>query len=225
MRTTIYLGLLILAVVAFTAFPGIDLAVTRVFYRSHLGFFLYTIPVIRFVHDAVPPLTVALSIFLVLATGWSAWTRRAVLGLSWRKLAYLLMVLAVGPGLLVNVVFKEHWGRARPSQVVEFGGTKTFSPALAISDQCHGNCSFVSGHAAMGFYPVALAFVIGRRRRVLATAGGILLGGAVGAVRIMEGGHFLSDVVFSGLVVYGCSWGLARVMLAGRDPTDSLGRA
>jgi lipid A 4'-phosphatase len=110
-------------------------------------------------------------------------------------------VAVTGPMLLVNGVFKDHWGRARPSQVVEFGGTQQFTRAALPADQCPKNCSFVSGHASVGFYFLALAFVW-PRRRALWLAAGTALGLGVGLVRIVQGGHFLSDVLFAGIVVY-----------------------
>lgn len=115
-------------------------------------------------------------------------------------------------GLLLNTVLRDHWGRARPSHIVAFSGRKTFTPALFISDQCDRNCSFVCGHAAMAFTPMALAFVLRRRQRRLALAVGLGFGGLVGVVRIIEGGHVLSDVLFAGLLVYGVAWGLAAVL-------------
>ena len=39
---------------------------------------------------------------------------------------FLVILLALGPGLLVNAVFKEYWGRPRPREVVQFGGKKEF---------------------------------------------------------------------------------------------------
>lgn len=221
----VYFGILAIAAIVFTGFPQIDPAITALFYKPQTGFYLYPNPLIRLVHDGIPPLTVVIAVSLVLAMAWSTWKRQAVCGLTSRRLAYLLMVLAVGPGLMVNTVFKDHWGRARPSQTIEFGGVKVFTPALIPSDQCSRNCSFVSGHAAVGFYPVALAFIVARRRRVLVTAMGLLSGIGVGIVRIIEGGHFLSDVIFSGLVVYGCAWALAHLMLKGQSAADVEGRA
>lgn len=120
-------------------------------------------------------------------------------------------------------MLKDNWGRARPSHTVEFGGKKTFTPALIISNQCDHNCSFVCGHAAMAFTPVALAFVLRpRRQRRWALAAGLGFGGLVGVVRIIEGGHFLSDVLFAGLLVYGVSWGLAVILLPRSSTLRSL---
>ncbi|MFZ5466979.1 MAG: phosphatase PAP2 family protein [Pseudomonadota bacterium] len=121
--------------------------------------------------------------------------------------AFLLLSLLLGPGLMVNGVLKEHWGRARPHQVVDFGGQKPFTPALQPADNCASNCSFVSGHSAIGFWWLALglAWPAWRWRALLL---GVGLGGMLGLARIMQGGHFTSDVVFSFLVV----WGTAELL-------------
>ena len=43
--------------------------------------------------------------------------------LAWRRPAlFLVLVAALGPGLLINVVFKDHYGRPRPREVQELGG-------------------------------------------------------------------------------------------------------
>lgn len=213
-RPFVFFGFLVAVGAVFTIFPQLDQSVSGLFYRSGGGFFLYDNPVIRVIHDAVPPLAVGSGIVLVTALAWTRWTGRNVAGLSWRAAAYLLAVLIVAPGLLANTVLKDNWGRARPSQTIEFGGKKAFTPALRISDQCDHNCSFVCGHAAMAFTPMALAFVLrSRRQRRWALAGGLGFGGLVGMVRIIEGGHFLSDVLFAGLLIYGVSWGLAALVL------------
>lgn len=122
----------------------------------------------------------------------------------------ICLSLVLGPALTVNAVLKTHWDRARPSTIVEFGGTQRFTSAWIISDQCHHNCSFTSGHAAAGFAPVVGHFISRRKGWLI---GGVLLGAGIGLTRIMVGAHFLSDVVFSFFVVYLAaglvSWGLA----------------
>ena len=126
-----------------------------------------------------------------------------------KKAIYLLIAMLLGPGLAVNSGFKEHWGRARPHQIQEFGGTQAYSPPLTPSNQCEGNCSFVSGHAAMGFFAVSIFFITGRRRWILM---GLATGAAVGLARMVQGDHFLSDVVFAFWTVWFVSWALAALM-------------
>jgi lipid A 4'-phosphatase len=114
---------------------------------------------------------------------------------------FLFIAAIIGPGIVVNSVFKENFGRARPAQITVFKGAKEFTPAFKITDQCEKNCSFSSGHAAMAFFFSALAYVFGMAYFNMIYASGLLFGSAVGLSRIMMGGHFLSDVIVSAFLV------------------------
>lgn len=129
---------------------------------------------------------------------------------------YLVLTLAVGAGLIVHAALKDHWGRPRPKQVIEFGGEQPFRPFYSPNffNQPEPSKSFPCGHCSMGFYFFALVF-IGRRtkKQWLTTTGWILafgLGGLLSYMRIAMGGHFLSDVYFSTLIMwltaYGMDW-------------------
>lgn len=210
-----HLDLLLLALLGglLVAFPVIDLIVTGWFYNPFDGFWLKTHALVRFVYDLVPWVSRTIILYLVVFL-LVAWTfRRSHHWFAARRRAalFLLLVAVIGPMLLVNSVFKDQWGRARPSQVAEFGGDKQFTRAALPTDQCEKNCSFVSGHASVGFYFLAFAFIWPRRRRLwlgVGTAAGL----GVGLVRIVQGGHFLSDVIFAGIVVYLTARVLAAVM-------------
>jgi len=200
-----HLDLLLLAAIGtlLAAFPQIDLAIASLFYDPSDGFYLREHPLVRLVFHGVPWITrtVVVSLVLFLLAAWTIWRRRAFFSRQRRTALYLLLVMIVGPGLLVNALFKDQWGRARPSQIVEFGGTKLFTRAAIPTDQCAKNCSFVSGHASVGFFFLAFAFVW-PRRRTLWLVTGTTLGLGIGLVRMMQGGHFFSDVIFCGIVVY-----------------------
>jgi lipid A 4'-phosphatase len=174
----------------------------------------------------VHPLAALLVVGLLCLLVYNLVRRRSVGPFDARAILFVLAVLAVGPGLVVNVVFKDHWGRARPRDVVHFGGTRTFTPAFVISDQCDRNCSFVSGHASLPFAFVALGYFL-RRRRWAVYAAAAAFGGAVGLGRIVQGAHFLSDVVFSGIFVFLVAYLLAhyvfRLPAAGTIPTGRRG--
>jgi lipid A 4'-phosphatase len=116
-----------------------------------------------------------------------------------RQVIVLLIALLLGPGLVVNQLFKENWGRARPHEVTQFGGTQRYTSPLEISDQCQGNCSFVSGHASGAFFILTLSWIFGYRRWFWI---GLGVGSIVGLGRILQGGHFFSDVIFSFWAVY-----------------------
>jgi lipid A 4'-phosphatase len=140
--------------------------------------------------------------------------------LSIRAIIFLLATLAVGPGLVVNAVFKDHWGRARPRDVAEYGGTREFTPAFVVSDECDANCSFVSGHASIPFAFAALGLVWRRRRRLI-YGGAAVFGGLVGLGRIAQGAHFLSDVIFSGILVFAVAYLLARYVFRLAGPSGA----
>lgn len=222
-------GLLILV-------PAIDLTVSGWFYRPGAGFFLADWPPFRLAHVGARYLVAAIIVACLAALVAALMRRRPFFGLDARAAIYLLLALAIGPGLVVNAMFKDHWGRARPVHVVQFGGDEHFTPPFVPSDQCTTrNCSFPAGDPAVGFYFLAAAFLIpGRPRRRLAIAGALALGAFFGLVRIAQGGHFLSDVAMSGFLVAAISWslweslivrdGLAALWRNLRDPPPALKR-
>lgn len=197
-------GLLSFAALAvlLLAFPEIDLYVSGLFYRQEEGFYLADTVWAQAVYEGTHWYGMAvISLLLgVLLLGSLSWFPR--LRSKRAAAAFLLLAIAAGPGLMVNSVFKDHWDRARPSQVDVFGGTAQFTPPLLMTDQCEQNCSFVSGHASSGFILLAMGYLGARRHRRHWLAAGIVAGGAVGFVRIVQGGHFFSDVLFSFFTVW-----------------------
>ncbi|TPV58555.1 phosphatase PAP2 family protein [Aestuariibacter sp. GS-14] len=150
-----------------------------------------------------------LLILLVLA-GLLLWLRRRKTETARlrHKTIFLLLALILGPGLVVNLGLKDNsFGRPRPVQITEFNGLQDFAPVMTWSGQCHHNCSFVSGHAALGFVFMSLYWVTRKRRWFVF---GVLTGIAVGLVRMMQGGHFFSDIVFAFWAVYFTSLLLAK---------------
>jgi lipid A 4'-phosphatase len=199
----VYLALVAAAVALFLLFPGIDLAVSRLFYEPGRGFVLAHWPPAVFVSDLVPWIGRGIAALIIAAAAWLFLLERPLWRFDRRALVFLAAAMVVGPGLLVNTLLKDHWGRARPAQVVTFGGLHHFTPAPLPAAECTTNCSFASGHAALGFALVAFAFLLPPgtpRRRAFVMA--FAFGAIVGLDRVAEGRHFLSDVVFAGLLVY-----------------------
>jgi membrane-associated PAP2 superfamily phosphatase len=117
---------------------------------------------------------------------------------------FMVVYFALGPGLIVNTIFKDHWGRPRPAEIVQFGGTETFRPFWLPGNPGQGR-SFPSGHAAVGFFIMAPFFILRRKapgwaKRALAA--GIFYGALMGLGRMIQGGHFLTDVIWAGCLVY-----------------------
>jgi len=126
----------------------------------------------------------------------------------WQKEGlFLALLLLVGPGLLVNVCFKDCWGRPRPCETAVFGGVRPFVPP-GVPGPTEGR-SFPSGHASMGFLLMGPAFFLYRRNRLVAfwfLLLGITAGTSIGLARIVQGGHYASDVLWSAGMVYMSGW-------------------
>lgn len=192
--------------VLFSVYPGLDLAVSQAFYRSEQGFVGDHDPLIQAIYKGVPLMSRAVIIGLFIAMFAYAFQRCETGRRRRIQVGYLLAALALGPGLVIDVALKDYWGRARPAKVAEFGGSKTFTPALKPTDQCDTNCSFVSGHASAGFFVVSLGFLGGAAARRRWTLIGLGAGALFGFGRITQGGHFLSDIVFSFYATWFSAW-------------------
>ncbi len=134
---------------------------------------------------------------------------------AWRNpCLFLVLLYLIGPGLLVNVVFKDHWGRARPVETTLFGGNQPFTHPWQKRPSSD-NKSFPSGHAAVAFYMIGPYFVLRQRKNTAARLWLIMGNGygvAVSAARIVQGGHFFSDTLWSCGIVYMTATILAGLM-------------
>lgn len=195
----ILIGLGVAYAVFFLTRPETDLNLHRYLWNPEQGFYLKQALWVQLLYDIPPIITRVVAIGGVLFILFYKKLQTRV-RFTRAHAVFLLMCLALGPGLVVNTIFKDNWGRARPSQVVELGGTKQFTPPLVMSNQCEKNCSFVSGHASVGFFIAAFALLAGAKRtRVLIYSGAVVLGLLVGLSRMAMGGHFFSDVIYSGI--------------------------
>ena len=120
-----------------------------------------------------------------------------------RPALYLLLAIALGPGLVVNLVFKDHWGRPRPAQISEFGGPHSYIPPLQMGHT--GEKSFTCGHCSVGFAFFALYF-LARKRKAFYLALTLIFGLTLGLTRMSAGGHFLSDILWSAYLVFFVDW-------------------
>ncbi|WP_315836630.1 phosphatase PAP2 family protein [Bradyrhizobium prioriisuperbiae] len=123
-----------------------------------------------------------------------------------RTVVFLLITIVLSAGILSNLVFKGHWGRPRPVMVAEFNGPWEFKSWYDPSGACPKNCSFFSGEGATAFWTYAPAALAPPAWRPLAYVGATLFGLATGGLRMAFGGHFLTDVLVSGLVPFFVIW-------------------
>jgi lipid A 4'-phosphatase len=182
-----------------SAFPEIDLFVSRLFYAGRFPFSGTQ------AQDLIRDITTLFLCTTILGFTavclYNKLLRRDLWGVDVKKVCYLVLVLALGAGLIVNLGFKDNFGRARPRDVAEFGGTRQFTPAFVVSTECRRNCSFSSGEAAAGFFSIAIVYSLARRRR-FAVAAAVAFGAVVSIARIASGAHFLSDAVVSFFIMW-----------------------
>ena len=113
---------------------------------------------------------------------------------------FLTLSLLLGPGLLVNIILKDNWGRPRPGSVTELGGTHAYVHWWDRRGTCQNNCSFASGEAAAAAWMFGPAMLAPPHWRAAAMAGAAVFTVTMSALRIAAGGHFVTDVVFGALI-------------------------
>ncbi|MGE5189970.1 MAG: phosphatase PAP2 family protein [Gemmatimonadota bacterium] len=203
-------ALLALAVAATVVFAvsDLDIAAARAFYRPGRGdpWPVAGQPLWLLFYKSAPWVTGSLA-----AAGVGLLVAGTVRPAGRRRLhgAFILLCVIVGPGLIVNGILKDHWGRPRPRQIVEFGGRFPYAPPLSPAP-ARGK-SFPCGHCSVG-YLYAAGWWLWRRRRPRRAAAsltaGLVLGTLLGIGRMAAGAHFLSDVVWSGLIALGTAHAL-----------------
>ncbi|MFZ2951274.1 MAG: phosphatase PAP2 family protein [Desulfuromonadaceae bacterium] len=136
---------------------------------------------------------------------------------------FLVILLALGPVLIVNTVFKEHWGRPRPRDILQFGGTKEFLHPWQ-KGIAHGGRAFPSGHSSGAFYLTAPFFIYRRRNQRIARLwliGGISFGLMMSIARIAQGAHFLSDTLWAWGIIHLTAVTLYYLLRLHRDEAPS----
>jgi lipid A 4'-phosphatase len=188
----------------------LDIALSRLFFDPERGDF-------RELDDSIIGLSYHWGpVFSALAAFWALihffgsyihprfWAKRAVS-------AFILLCILIGPVLVVNGIVKESWRRPRPRDVVEFGGNHPFRQVLEFGNREYRGMSFPGGHASAGFILVMFYFLWKEKRRRLAWLAlwfGLGWGIWLSYVRIVLGGHFFSDNLYSFGINWFVVWGL-----------------
>ncbi len=196
-----------LLAVLFIAFPQLDLAASSLFYQGD-GKWLLTRDSawLALPYHGLPRAGQSLLLVLLILFMLGFWQRFPKLKARRVAIGFLIVGGLLGPILLVDATLKEHSGRTRPVNTVNFGSTKQFTPAFIPADQCEQNCSFVSGHVATASFIMAFGWLGApavRRRWLLAS---LAFGGYFALVRMVPGGHFLSDTIFAWFATYFTLW-------------------
>ena len=187
------LGASLMVALVPVVWPGVDLSVAALFLQAQPPVNPAEWRWVDWVNEYTPDVSRTAAIVSLL--GWVI----ASLMRRFRRyalaLAFVGFSIALGPGL-ATWAMKEYTLRARPMDVVQFGGARQFTPAFVQAKQCSDNCAFTSGHAACGFFFASLMLLDPRRRwRWVAT--GVVAGLAVSLARVSVGAHWLSDVLWA----------------------------
>ena len=126
------------------------------------------------------------------------------LALPWRQslfalqdTLFILSSLAIGPGIVANLIFKDNWGRPRPYMTDLFGGDLPFVGIWRITGYCHTNCSFISGEGSSSVWLLTLAVLFPLVWRSTAVKTLAVFAVLFSLNRIAFGGHYLSDVLMA----------------------------
>lgn len=216
---------LLLALIAATllcVLTDADIRAATLFYRPEAGFPIGDLEPWRalYRYGVYPALAMGTAAILYILLGF---LRPSLLRFR-RQALFVALLLIIGPGILTNSVFKDHWGRPRPRQLEQFGGTMLFHQPW-LPGPAPKNASFPAGHPTSAFYLSAPYFVLrGRKHRqaMLWLWGGILYGIIMGMARVIQGGHFVTDVIWSAGFVYLTAMVLASLLkLDAEQPVTS----
>jgi lipid A 4'-phosphatase len=180
----------------------LDISLQSYFYSPEKGWFLKFKPFWDYFYrfGIFPGYLFGLGGLIMISLSY--WLPRYV---KYRRAALMLVyTLIVGPGLIINLGLKDHFGRPRPFEVKEFGGKQQFL-SVCIPGGSNGGKSFPCGHCSMGFF-VAVPYLLFRNKNRKSAyaflAAGMIYGLLIGISRMIAGGHFASDVLWSGGLVW-----------------------
>lgn len=200
-RTSLVGGILVTIVLGVVfRLSDLDLTLQRRVYSATEPHWPYaTAQPWKALHDAgtIPGLALTL-----LAVGAVAVSVRRHQWLRWQNRGlYLFAFLAAGPGLVTNLLGKMLAGRPRPDEIVQFGGALPFHRPFEFGVPMRGY-SFLCGHCSMGFLFFTLFFILQGWTRWAALLFGSVYGLALGAARVVQGAHFVSDVLLDGSLMF-----------------------
>jgi len=194
-----YILPLIFIGVALYFFPEVDLAISRLVFDETAEFYLRNDPILKIIYKSVNVLAIAMGITVISAYLYQLYSKKSIKYFDKKALVYLFMVFAFGSGVIVNLGLKQNFGRARPAEIIQFGGEKKFTPAAVVNWEYGKECdSFSCGYCSFALGFIAFFFLF-RKRWILITALGYGLVVSLG--RILQGGHFFSDFIFSWIVM------------------------
>ncbi len=195
-----YVLFLCISCIFITAGPSSDLYISSLFYNGDSQFMIQSFDMISIIlRDFLLPFIIVYILILPLVCRLTN-IKKIFFGyvFSIKEISLLWFSQSICVLIFINLILKNYWGRARPNDILELGGKESFSPWYELSYACQSNCSFVSGDASVGFSVIMLYLIT---KKTIFLYFSITTGFLLGLIRIMAGGHFLSDIFFAGFIV------------------------
>lgn len=133
-----------------------------------------------------------------------------LVGLFWKRLRaarrpgwYLFFFAILFPAVVINFALKDYTGRPRPRDIDHFGGAAAYLRVGELGEPGEHK-SFPSGHAGIAFFLMVPFFLLRHRYRWawMILVLGLGYGALMGFVRMVVGGHYPTDVLWSGGLIY-----------------------
>ena len=179
----------------------LDLFISSQAYQGDRQFFLQSLDLIVLIfRKGLLPLLI---IYLLILPFLSLFLPIKVIyfnyNLKLKESVYMFCSVCFNLVVVVNILLKDMWGRARPNDIMQFGGKESFTPWFEPSSSCNSNCSFISGDASVGFSLIILYFLTKNKIFLWIS---LFFGFSLGSIRIMEGGHFISDIIMANFIIF-----------------------
>ena len=196
-----YLIIILLLSILFFIFPNIDITFSGFFFTNQNEFMVSENTwFVYFVRKLILPMLSLLAFFVPIAALIKHIIyNEKIINICLRDWVYFFSCLILGTGVVVNLIFKNFWGRARPNDTILFGGDQPFSIPWLNVDYCNTNCSFVSGDVSFFTLSLALLIILNKTKWNLFA---YIIIFVISLLRIMEGDHFLSDTIMSFCITF-----------------------
>src|SRR5262249_40065414 len=175
------IGLMIALVIGATVglifgiWPELDIKLASPFFDpARGGFWRSYDPVYLRARDAAVWLITLIALPAAIAPIVKLFRPQRPLLIPGRAVLLMLIPLALAPGVLAILGFKELWSRPRRIAIAEFGGDEHFRAWWAPRGDCPKNCSFIAGDPAGAFWTLAPAAVLPPQWRALGYAAALV---------------------------------------------------
>jgi len=146
-----------------------------------------------------------------------------------KEMLLAALLFCIGPAFMVNIVLKPYFQRPRPEKIIRYHENNHlhFTPVLTRNYEHSKNEddleSFPSGHTGSAFFLMLPWFIpfLRQRYKLGALLPGLTIGFLTGFIRILQGRHFLSDVIGSFAIVYICGLILSAIIFPAPKSTGT----